>query len=232
MTVEVMKFWDSEFSDKIKELKTLIESTEKAKGVLKAQELRQIQEEVKKVVTNVRRTFRMELTNQSSEVQYSYSLRLEQYDKALDDIRNRIHVQEKCVLLNTDTIERNPEALLDTNQSRNILLTETEKIQGKAEESLINSLQKAREMNEVGSEALKNLESQTEQLGGIKEKVENMDSELKKAEVLMKGIVRRMMTDKLIVCFIGIIFFSIVGLVIYSQVKPEESQDTIFVPSP
>lgn len=216
-----LKFWDEEFAEKLKELSKLLGDTEKTRGSLKSTKLSESKEKLQHILKTVKRSYRHELRDLPGDERYTYSLRLEKYEKEIEILKQKIAAQDKSLLLGTD--ERNPEVLLDTATSRNVLLSETEKIQGKTQESLQQSLQKAREMNEIGTEALKNLESQGEQLDQVKAKIDQMESELKKAEALMKGLIKRMMTDKLIVGFIGLIFFTVVALIIYSQVRPSSN---------
>lgn len=221
-----MTFWDEEFLERLQALKTQMTVVEKAQGLRKSQELQVCQQKLSEISSNVRRPYGMELRKQPAEIKYSFQLKLETYDKELEDMKSRITLQEREVLLGTKPTGSEfqlQDSLMDTNTGRTIMLSETNKVQNKTEESLKRSLQNAREMNEIGAEALQKMEAQTEQLGKVQAKVDQMESELKKAQQLLKGILKRMMTDKLILLFVGLIFLAIVGLVIYIAVSPQDS---------
>lgn len=77
----------------------------------------------------------------------------------------------------------------------------------------------------MGQEGLETLQEQTKQINDISESVQNINDELSKAEALLKSILRRMMTDKLVLCFVGLIFMGIIGIIIYAAVDPAGAQN-------
>lgn len=75
------------------------------------------------------------------------------------------------------------------------------------------------------------MNEQTEQMLKTNEKLDNMDNELDKAQDIMKSMIRRMLTDKLVLLFVGLIFLALLGVVIYVAVKPPKEQQANPTPS-
>tara|TARA_B100000780_G_scaffold261648_1_gene214238 strand:- start:76 stop:696 length:621 start_codon:yes stop_codon:yes gene_type:complete len=88
-----------------------------------------------------------------------------------------------------------------------------------------------RTLDETKTIAISNLEEldrQNQVIKSIGSKVLGLRSDVKRAGNLLKQFRRRMMTDKLIVCFIFLVVVGIAFCVIYAAVVPE--QDSIYMP--
>merc|ERR1712070_265491 len=81
------------------------------------------------------------------------------------------------------------------------------------------------EAKAVGREASEKLKAQTQQLQNIDNDIKTIESNLKRADALVRAFMRRMMTDKLILVFLGLIVLAIVIIVIYSAVNPKGAED-------
>jgi|TARA_B110000090_G_C13315317_1_gene421300 SNARE protein len=84
------------------------------------------------------------------------------------------------------------------------------------------------ETKEIGLNNLEELDRQNQVIKSIGSKVLNLRSDVKRAGNLLRQFRRRMMTDKLIVCFLFLIIAGIAGCIIYAAVNP--GQDSVYVP--
>eukprot|EP00924_Labyrinthula_sp_SR-Ha-C_P000892 maker-scaffold_7-snap-gene-7.33-mRNA-1 protein AED:0.00 eAED:0.00 QI:225/1/1/1/1/1/2/322/233 len=213
-----MEYWLKELKHNVSTLTELIQSTEKSKGYNKTINLQKSQDKLKVLTTTIRKTFVMELRQQTGQDKYNFQLKLEEVDKIIEKQKAKLVWLEKEVLLGEK--QREPNALTQET-GKSILLQETHKIQDKTEDSLMRTLKTAHEINDIGEETLGQMESQTKQIERVDQTVDQMEDELKKAEVLLRSMIRRIMTDKLILLFAGLIFFAIVGIIVYSTFKDD-----------
>lgn len=84
------------------------------------------------------------------------------------------------------------------------------------------------ETKEIAVNATEMLEEQHETIKNIGAKVLGLRSDVKRAGNLLRQFRRRMMTDKLIVCFLFLIVVGIAFCVVYAAVVP--GQDTVYMP--
>eukprot|EP00736_Rhodelphis_marinus_P004440 Rmarinus@m.8277 len=84
------------------------------------------------------------------------------------------------------------------------------KVQDESLDSLARSKALVAESENIGTETAVKLKEQTEQLKQIHEDVQKIESNLKQADKLIRRFMRRMMTDKIVLC---LLFFIVVGIV-------------------
>lgn len=59
---------------------------------------------------------------------------------------------------------------------------------------------------------------QTEQIGRVGERLDEIDEELERAKRVLKIMLRRVMTDKIVWCFLGLIIVAIAGIIAWHVV--------------
>ena len=91
-----------------------------------------------------------------------------------------------------------------------------------------NIISELAETKDIAVNATEMLEEQHETIKNIGAKVLGLRSDVKRAGNLLRQFRRRMMTDKLIVCFLFLIVVGIAFCVVYAAVVPE--QDTVYLP--
>ncbi|KAA6378986.1 MAG: hypothetical protein EZS28_025486 [Streblomastix strix] len=101
-------------------------------------------------------------------------------------------------------------------------LNHGKKINKKAEQSLQRTVQMSSDAVATAGDTALTLQAQTEQMLRIQSQLDSMDSDLDRAKKTLQKIVRRLMTDKLLVVLLLIIVIAIVGVLIYSAVKPKK----------
>ena len=103
------------------------------------------------------------------------------------------------------------------------------KIQNQNKKITTDILNTLGETKELAKSNLEELESQNEKIKAIGAKVHNLRSDVKRAGKLLTQFRQRMMTDKLIVCFIFLVVAGIAFCIIFAAVNPENADD-LYIP--
>jgi SNARE protein len=74
---------------------------------------------------------------------------------------------------------------------------------------------------EVGESAAQKLAEQTEQMHRMNAKLDKLDSEVDRAKGELNAFIRRMMTDKIILCFILLVIIAVVAVVAIKLTNPD-----------
>ena len=104
------------------------------------------------------------------------------------------------------------------------------KIQNQNKNITADILNTVGETKMVATANLEALESQNEKIKAIGAKVHNLRSDVKRAGKLLTQFRQRMMTDKLIVCFIFLVVAGIAFCIIYAAVNPGDADD-LYIPA-
>lgn len=105
-----------------------------------------------------------------------------------------------------------------------------ENTQAKTLESLANTEKTLDETEQVGNEAATTLQRQTDQIKSVNENLDQLEGQVSRAKKELNAFVRRMMTDKIILCM-G--FLLIVGIVAIVVLKLRgSSDDSVPPPTP
>eukprot|EP01029_Cantina_marsupialis_P029337 TRINITY_DN780130_c0_g1_i1.p1 TRINITY_DN780130_c0_g1~~TRINITY_DN780130_c0_g1_i1.p1 ORF type:complete len:251 (-),score=66.21 TRINITY_DN780130_c0_g1_i1:282-1034(-) len=92
-------------------------------------------------------------------------------------------------------------------------------------ESLKNTARMGEETKDVGLKASAQLDEQTDKLGKIHQDLTDIQSSLVRSRALIRSFTRRMMTDKLILMFLGLILIGLVAIVIIAMVDDNSGID-------
>lgn len=91
------------------------------------------------------------------------------------------------------------------------------------------SLERQKEMlaatENVGTETMRQLKDQTEQMKNIDADIMRVESNLKRADLLVRAFLRRMATDKFILVFLFLIVVGLLTIIIYKAINPEEAEE-------
>jgi len=80
----------------------------------------------------------------------------------------------------------------------------------------------------VGAETASKLKQQTEQMRNIDEDIMRVETNLQRADLLLRAFLRRMATDKFIMVFLFLIVVGIVTIIIYKAINPEQAEEDGF----
>lgn len=109
------------------------------------------------------------------------------------------------------------------------------KTQNKTLESLKMTEQLVSESETIGNDTAKTLQKQTQQIRNINENLDQLDSEVNRAKKELNAFIRRMMTDKIILCFAVLIIIGIIVIVVVRVQFPpskEKTEPVTVPPSP
>ncbi|KNC50342.1 Qb-SNARE [Thecamonas trahens ATCC 50062] len=105
-------------------------------------------------------------------------------------------------------------------------LSQAEALQGQSQASVARSRAMVEDTIEVAASTATTLQGQTEQLGRIHAGVEEVESNMKRADRQLRIFARRMMTDKIILCLIFCIVVAFIMVIIYSSIKGRNDKET------
>jgi len=92
-------------------------------------------------------------------------------------------------------------------------------IQAKSAESLGRAAKLVNQSEAIGAQTAAQLKAQTEQMKGIYSNVDKIEGDLKRADKIMRAFMRRMATDKLVLCFILLIIIGIITIIAWQATK-------------
>ena len=99
-------------------------------------------------------------------------------------------------------------------------------VQAKSAESLGRAAKLVNQSEAIGSETAARLKEQTEQMKGIYSNVDRIESDLQRADKIMRAFMRRMATDKLVLCFILLIIAGIITIIAWRATQGSGSSST------
>jgi len=105
------------------------------------------------------------------------------------------------------------------------VIQEASKVQDASMSKVKRMQQQVAESREVGAATAVRLKGQTEQLKNIDTDIMKVKSNLSRADLLLRAFMRKMMTDKLIMGFMCLIFVGIIVIVVYKLAKPGGDED-------
>jgi len=105
------------------------------------------------------------------------------------------------------------------------VLQEASRIQDKDLGALERMKQQIAQTGEVAAATATRLKGQTDQLKNIDTDVMKVKSNLARADLLVRAFMRKMMTDKIVMVFMCLIFCGIIAIVIYKIVDPKGAED-------
>eukprot|EP00002_Diphylleia_rotans_P037663 TRINITY_DN843_c0_g3_i3.p2 TRINITY_DN843_c0_g3~~TRINITY_DN843_c0_g3_i3.p2 ORF type:complete len:120 (+),score=26.88 TRINITY_DN843_c0_g3_i3:776-1135(+) len=107
---------------------------------------------------------------------------------------------------------------LMTNREK---LDAASQIQDQSILSLDRSKKLVQSANEIGVNTAATLKEQTERLNLISDDLDLVENNLKKANKQIRAFARRVMTDKIILCLLCLIFIGVIFVIVYSIVDPD-----------
>jgi len=93
-----------------------------------------------------------------------------------------------------------------------------DKIQDQTQDALSRTMNLVEASKEIGQSTLNELESQQEQIKDITADILIIEDNLSRADKLIRNFTKRMMTDKLIMCFSFLNMCGLVGIILYCVV--------------
>ncbi|KAK8809252.1 hypothetical protein WA171_000836 [Blastocystis sp. BT1] len=114
----------------------------------------------------------------------------------------------------------------DGVEGGDMLIQHALQTQGKTIDAAKNTMMLLQETKQVALATTETLSQQTDQLGGMKGNVEDIDNQLKKSEQLIRAYLVRLMTDKIIMGLITLLVILIVAAVVIYYVYTKNRKPT------
>jgi len=105
------------------------------------------------------------------------------------------------------------------------VLSEAGKVQDQSMNALGRMKAQIAQTKEVGVATSVQLKAQTEQLKNIDTDIMKVKSNLSRADLLIRAFMRKVMTDKIIMAFMLLIFIGVIVIVIYKLVAGDDEDD-------
>ncbi len=156
-----------------------------------------------------------------------------QYDGVYNDFHERLQVMHGELSAALQDAQRASLGVRTVDEmSTQEVLKEASSVQEKSLQSIGRMRQQIEVSKEVGAQTAIRLKDQTEQMKAIDTDVMKVKSNLSRADLLIRAFMRKMMTDKIIMGFMCLIFVGVVVIIIYKIAVPgeEESSNTVRVP--
>ncbi|AYV75536.1 MAG: hypothetical protein Terrestrivirus2_44 [Terrestrivirus sp.] len=189
----------NEFDTLVAQIEKLIESN----GKLNLNKIKEKRNRIDIIIKSIS----IELRELPTGLRTGYNIKLSDYKNILIDIDEDIKALDDVELIQHNINNIN-------NMTTIEILGHAEEIQKKSLNSLANSKNIVDTTIDIGTTTLKDLEGQGKQLNRINNGVEVVDNNINRATRILRSIMRRMATDKLIMTFICLVILGIIALVI------------------
>ena len=219
-----INYWDEELAEKLAAVRKEVAGLNKDAPSLPA--INKIAASIAQIKENSRKFFVFELrAMQSGDEKRVFQAKLDAYDKQIADAEMELK-WARTAASKTELFDGRKAGPTDVNADD--MLAEAHQIQAKTTESLKRTATRAREARDIGGEILKTMDEQTEQIVRIDEGVQGIDSELTRADEILKSIARRIMTDRIVLAILVLIVLAVIAVIIISAVD----QDNAYVRPP
>lgn len=151
-----------------------------------------------------------------------YESQLNKLDRELRQTEQRIQREELLEGADYDL------DLTSSDDARSKLLDNTARLEN-ASDRLDATYRVALETEELGVGIINNLAQQRETITHARDGLKRTDSNLKKSGIILRGMMRRVIQNKILLGFIGLVLLGAIILIIYLKVKPSGGDDP---PSP
>ncbi len=156
-----------------------------------------------------------------------------QYDGVYNDFHERLQVMHGELSAALQDAQRASLGVRTVDEmSTQEVLKEASSVQEKSLQSIGRMRQQIEVSKEVGAQTAIRLKDQTEQMKAIDTDVMKVKSNLSRADLLIRAFMRKMMTDKIIMGFMCLIFVGVVVIIVYKIAVPDEEESSNTVGAP
>jgi len=208
--MEEVKDFNDELEKLLNDIRKGISQLQKLKGEDKNTRVAHIQGRIARA-KQVIRSFKVELREIPKTEGEPWSRKCKEHSDTLNELIKELEwKQEKDDLMGGATKKD-----IDS-MSADEVLDKAANIQDKSMQATERMLQNIEQSKGVAADTSAKLVEQTEKLKKIDEGIQQVESNLKQAQQQLKSFVRRMGTDKLIMCFILLIVIGIIFVIVWS----------------
>jgi len=216
---EEVQYYDEELTELVQTIEDGVDQlARKRQPAAKAEAIANLEERMKRA-KQVLHSFKVEMRELQRDQLQLYDAKHKEHHAKLQALNGDLQIAK------SDVDRQN----LGVRSIEEMSPAEILEVAGKTQDQSLASVnrmkQRIAESKQVGSETAEKLRGQTEQLRNIDVDIMKVKSNLNRADVLIRAFVRKMMTDKIIMLFVCLIFLGVIGIIIYRVVDPEGSED-------
>ncbi|EAY10989.1 hypothetical protein TVAG_446910 [Trichomonas vaginalis G3] len=176
--------------------------------------VREIEEKIKALIQD-RDFMDCEINEmQPGEERDSYQEKLEYHNECIKQLQDQLVIAQRG---SDQENQKNAQGLMD----------DALKLQNIQKNSLDNSLSMVENMKQIGADTAVEIKRQQEQMQKASSNLDNMDSELDRAKVVLKNMFGRVAGDKCIRVLAIIVALTIIAAIVVSIVKPSAIKNTV-----
>jgi len=208
---------DGQLEANLRKMKDDIKRVEKLEGASRASEIENLEEQCKECDT-ILDFMRMEFRSLGQEDKNKYRQKIKQYKLDIKTLKNDLEwlkesANKKDLLAGKTDAYAAPD--LETADG---LMDHGRKLQQASVQSLQRSVGVVGDTEEIGRQTAQKLQSQTEQIKGMKDSLYEIDDMLKRSRVIITKMLKRTASSKVLWVLVFAIVV-VVGLIIYFKLR-------------
>lgn len=217
MTEEIGDF-DEELTDLVAEIEKGIDGLRKLNGAARVERVNALSGRMQRA-RQVLQSFKVEMRELPREQVAAYDMKAKEHHATLQRLNGDLQWAKS-------EAERGGMGLRNVDEmTAGELIQEADKTQDKSLASLGRIKGQIADTMQVGAETASKLKGQTEQMQNIDTDIMKVRSNLNRADLLIRAFMRKMMTDKVIMVFMCLIFCGIVTIIVYKAIDPKGSDE-------
>jgi len=226
MTEEI-NYYDEELTELTEEIRQKVDALYRLTGEARVERVAQLQVRMQRA-KQVLHSFKVEMRELSQEEAFTYDAKCKQHVANLQKLNADLEwaktESERAQLMDG----RSGEATSVDQMTAQQIIQKGAAIQEQSIASTTRSKQMIEQSKAVGVEAAAKLKQQTEQMRNIDDDIMKVETNLKRADLLLRAFLRRMATDKFVMVFLFLIVVGIVTIIIYKAINPEGAKEQGF----
>jgi len=209
-----INYYDEELVELIQKIEYGIDKLRHLRYPAKNEAIRELDERMKRA-KQVLHSFKVEMRELSRDEAANYDERHKEHHVRLQALSGDLQMAK------SDADRKNLGVRSIDELTPAQIIEVASKTQDDSMASVNRMKQKIAESKQVGADTASKLRQQTEQLKNIDTDIMKVKSNLNRADVLVRAFIRKMMTDKIILIFMCLIFMGVIAIIIYKIVKPD-----------
>ena len=213
MTEEIA-YYEEELTELIGEVRKGLEGLRRLNGQAKTEKLAELGNRLQRA-KQVLHSFKVEMRDLPRDRSAAYDAKAREFHAQLQAMHGELTTARQ-------EADRQAVGVKTVDEmSTSEVLQEAGKVQDQSLGALQRMKQQIAQSKEVGAATAVQLEAQTRQLRNIDADIMKVKSNLGRADLLLRAFVRKMMTDKIIMIFMLLIFIGIVVIIVWKIVDPQ-----------
>lgn len=218
MTEEISHY-DEQLIELTQEIDKGIESLRKLNGAAKNERINELGNRMQRAKT-VLQSFKVEMRELPRDQNEIYNLKAKEHHETLQKLQGDL----KWAKTEND---RGALGVRNVDEMTSVeIIQEAAKVQDSSLGAVGRMKAQIADTKQIGNETAAQLKAQTEQLKQIDQDIMKVQGNLNRADLLLRAFMRRMMTDKIVMVFMCLIFCGVIGIVVYKFIDPQGAEDS------